>query len=40
MAGPQKVLDIWWFEAHLPFPELLSVDCDSLLTRFFPLRAS
>lgn len=24
----------------LPFPELLSVDWDSLFTRFFPLRAS
>lgn len=28
-----------WARA-LPFPELLSVDWDSLFTRFFPLRAS
>lgn len=27
-------------EGFLPFPELLSVDWDSLFTRFFPLRAS
>lgn len=27
-------------QRSLPFPELLSVDWDSLFTRFFPLRAS
>lgn len=39
-ASSQQVLNMQRFKVPLPFPELLSVDCDSLLTRFFPLRAS